>query len=430
MILELENVGPIDSAKINIGKVNIVGGINSTGKSTSSKLLYCFLRSNSSTRQELAKKSLQNALETLNRNLKRFIPREYRADLDIFKPSYFSPRAELSLEDLMDSFDEMKEIYLNFIDNEMGIENSKDKKLIETKDRLEDKFNTTEHLVDIIDSNSYELYTSIIQNLLELEFNIGEDEKTLGIAYLYSEDDYNYTINFEDYKFEYENNLDLEEVYYIDSFSIFDMKGEGNFNSEHVQTLYKSLLDDKKSKDMFDKIKNEEIKNIEAKINEIIGGKVEYNKREFNYKNENLSVEMKNTASGIKQIGIIQLLLANRKLSPNSFLIFDEPEVNLHPQWQIKLAEVLVLIATKLDITIYINTHSPLFIEAIDAYSEYYNIQDETNYYLTLPSEKEGYFNIEKIDSDELYIIYDNLGNPYEELDIVRVMATYNDDGE
>ena len=431
MILELENIGPIDSAKINIGKVNIVGGVNSTGKSTSSKLLYCFLRSNSSTRQELAKKSLQNALESLNRNLKRFIPREHRADLDIFKPSYFSSRANLSLEDLMDSFDEMKEIYLNFIDNELEIENSKDKKLIETKDRLEDKINTTEHLVDIIDSNSYELYTSIIQNLLELEFNIGEDEKTPGIAWLYSEDnDYKYTINFEEYKFEYENNLDLEEVYYIDSFSIFDMKGEGNFNSEHVQTLYKSLLDDKKSKDMFDKIKNEEIKNIESRINKIIGGKVEYNKREFNYKNDNLSVEMKNTASGIKQIGIIQLLLANRKLSPNSFLIFDEPEVNLHPQWQIKLAEVLVLIAAKLDITIYINTHSPLFIEAIDAYSEYSNIQDETNYYLTLPSEKEGYFNIEKIDSDELYIIYDNLGNPYEELDIVRVMATYNDDEE
>ena len=43
MILELENIGPIDSAKINIGKVNIIGGKNSTGKSTSSKLLYCFL---------------------------------------------------------------------------------------------------------------------------------------------------------------------------------------------------------------------------------------------------------------------------------------------------------------------------------------------------------------------------------------------------
>ena len=104
MILELENIGPIDTAKINIGKVNIVGGKNSTGKSTSSKLLYCFLRSNSSTRQELTKKSLKNSLEKLNRSLKRVLPRSYRENLDIFKPSYFSARKEFSLEELMDSF--------------------------------------------------------------------------------------------------------------------------------------------------------------------------------------------------------------------------------------------------------------------------------------------------------------------------------------
>ena len=427
MILELENIGPIDTAKINIGKVNIVGGKNSTGKSTSSKLLYCFLRSNSSTRQELTKKSLKNSLEKLNRSLKRVLPRSYRENLDIFKPSYFSARKEFSLEELMDSYDEMKEIYKEFYEEDYLKLDQKSRNMF---DRLEDEFKTTEHLVDIIDSNSYELYTSIIQNLLELEFNISENEKTSGFATLYSEEnDFKYTINFEEYKFNYENNLDLEEVYYIDSFSIFDMKGEGNFNSEHVQTLYKSLLDNKSSKDMFDKIKNEETTKIENKINEIIGGKVEYNKKEFNFNNDNLNIEMINTASGIKQIGIIQLLLANRKLSPNSFLVFDEPEVNLHPDWQIKLAEVLVLIASKLDITIYINTHSPLFIEAIDAFSEYYDIEDETNFYLTFPSEKyEGLFNIEKIESDELYIIYDNLGNPYEDLDIVRVMSSYKDD--
>ena len=39
-------------------------------------------------------------------------------------------------------------------------------------------------------------------------------------------------------------------------------------------------------------------------------------------------------------------------------------------------------------------------------------------------------FNIEKIDSDELFIIYDNLGNPYEDLDVVRVMTSYKDDKE
>ena len=68
---------------------------------------------------------------------------------------------------------------------------------------------------------------------------------------------------------------------------------------------------------------------------------------------------MKNTSSGIKQLGIIQMLLNNRKLSENSFLIMDEPEVNLHPEWQVKFAEIIILLAKELNITIYINTHSP-----------------------------------------------------------------------
>ena len=36
LILEIDNVGPISHAKIDIGKINIIGGKNSTGKSTSS----------------------------------------------------------------------------------------------------------------------------------------------------------------------------------------------------------------------------------------------------------------------------------------------------------------------------------------------------------------------------------------------------------
>ena len=49
MKLHLEDMGPINEADINIGKITIVGGHNSTGKSTLSKFLYSFLRSNSFT---------------------------------------------------------------------------------------------------------------------------------------------------------------------------------------------------------------------------------------------------------------------------------------------------------------------------------------------------------------------------------------------
>ena len=130
---------------------------------------------------------------------------------------------------------------------------------------------------------------------------------------------------------------------------------------------------------------------------------------------------MKNTASGIKQIGIIQMLLNTRKLRENCFLIIDEPEVNLHPEWQIKYAKILILLAKKLNITLYLNTHSPLFIEAIRTYAETYNLLDETNFYLTGDSETKGKFDIEHIDTDDLNIIYSTLGRPYEILSLQSI---------
>ena len=77
-----------------------------------------------------------------------------------------------------------------------------------------------------------------------------------------------------------------------------------------------------------------------------------------------------------------------------------------------------------MDIHIYINSHSPLFINAIEAYTEYYDMQDDTNYYLTRPTDL-GKNIFEKIDADDLYEIYDELGQPYHELNILNLKNRY-----
>ena len=123
---------------------------------------------------------------------------------------------------------------------------------------------------------------------------------------------------------------------------------------------------------------------------------------------------------------IIQLLLNNRKLKENSFLVIDEPEVNLHPAWQVKFAGVLALLVKNLNVSLYINSHSPVFIEAIDAWAYYHDLTDETKYYLSEKSkEKEGFNNIFEVDSEELYKIYDNLGNPYDDIDQIRISKQF-----
>ena len=43
--IKINDFGPINKADIDLNKINVVGGNNATGKSTTSKLLYCFLKS-------------------------------------------------------------------------------------------------------------------------------------------------------------------------------------------------------------------------------------------------------------------------------------------------------------------------------------------------------------------------------------------------
>ena len=91
---------------------------------------------------------------------------------------------------------------------------------------------------------------------------------------------------------------------------------------------------------------NQKLDEFLDKINSLIEGCIYYDieEGEFLFKKDGNTYHMKNTASGVKQIGILQILLSNRLLNENSFLIMDEPEINLHPEWQVKFAKLIVLL--------------------------------------------------------------------------------------
>ena len=68
--LDIHNFGPINQANIELKKLNVIAGSNGSGKTTSSKLLYCFLESNSDKGAYLANKSLYNRFEIIFETLK------------------------------------------------------------------------------------------------------------------------------------------------------------------------------------------------------------------------------------------------------------------------------------------------------------------------------------------------------------------------
>ena len=302
---KINNVGSINHADMDIGRINVIGGKNCTGKSTTSNLLYCFLRAISS-------------------------------------------------------------------------END-----------------------------------STIKELLESEFDITGPQENKDYAYIYCDDEFSYTIDFKNYKFDKKGHIDISKVFYFDSFSLFDNKSGGTYFLEHVKSLEAAL-------EITEDINDEELE-VEKLIKEILGGEIKKENGELFFVRENgFKSHMKNTSSGVKQVAIIQTLLNNKELEPNSFLIMDEPEVNLHPEWQIKFAKILVLLVKELDLSIYIASHSPFFIEAIELYSQYYGLLDESFFYLT--QKAEGYqYDIVSVDSNNLEAIYRNLGQPYDILDKIKM---------
>lgn len=161
----------------------------------------------------------------------------------------------------------------------------------------------------------------------------------------------------------------------------------------------------------------EKMTNITALLNEVIpgefdkksSGNVVYNEKEFE---KPLSVI--NLSTGLKSFALLQLLLDNSALGDKDVLILDEPEVNLHPGWQLKYAELIVLLERAFNLTVLLTTHSPYFLRAIEMYSRKYGITNDCDYYLaSLTGNNEAeFFHV----NDQLNRIYREMAEPFEVL--------------
>ena len=156
----------------------------------------------------------------------------------------------------------------------------------------------------------------------------------------------------------------------------------------------------------------------------MIDGLFEFDQRkhQFVFKplNNDKSYDINNISSGYKQMGILQSLFINKSITENTWIILDEPEANLHPEMQVNLAKLLIEMCKELNVFIYINTHSAMLIEAMEVYSVKYGLKKEINFYLTQKNKDTGKFDIKQIQDNKLYEIYNNLGDPYNIIDMIR----------
>ena len=158
---------------------------------------------------------------------------------------------------------------------------------------------------------------------------------------------------------------------------------------------------------------------IKQNISNLINGGITYSEESnaYIFTQNGYEYLLKNTSSGTKSLAIIELLLRNGLINNTSILIIDEPETHLHPEWQVKFAEILVFIAKATEAKVLISTHSPYFVEAVETYSISTNFTENTKFY-TIELEDTFYSSIQDV-TDDTSIIFDSLAKPYTELDNV-----------
>ena len=126
-----------------------------------------------------------------------------------------------------------------------------------------------------------------------------------------------------------------------------------------------------------------------------------YSTDDFKFKRADGSIfNLIDVATGIKSFSIIQMLLKNGSLTDKTLLILDEPESNLHPQWIIEYARIIVLLNKELGVKFFIATHNPDMVSGIRYISEKENILEKVSFYLAEKSKDNFKYNFKFLNKE------------------------------
>ena len=419
MRLILENVGKVQEADIKLDGITLIAGENNTGKSTVGKMLFCIFESFYKIERQIS----QERINTIGRHIANF-----------YHETFNRAGRKYSVHDLAAEFVHNKEQYVG--DSRIirkAIENFFENREInfdaiayqDTLEQLADKIYSVLFIEDT------EIRRAILQRTLDSEFG-------MKIGFLNNESNYSkIQLEIRNSKIEFEviNNeniniiqdmsLNKEIIYIDDPFVLDDLQDLLPYRSVYGLNHRDSLLDkivrvkDTRDFGALDEILvNKKLERIFETMNGICDGDLTVSEDGGNYSYRtselNGTLEMSNLSTGIKSFIILKTLLRNASINDNGVVILDEPEIHLHPEWQLKFAEVIVLIQKEFGVNILLNTHSPYFLNAIEVYVKKYGIEKKCKFYLI--DDNEGRTNIKDV-TDQTELIYEKLARPLQDLE-------------
>ncbi len=383
----------LKEAELSLNSLTVIAGENDNGKSTIGKIVFCIIKAINRYKEDLQESKEHKLNEKFN-NLFFFI-RNLLVHNPILKNTddiYFLIEDESDIDEKLLNLNKLIALFKN----NTQIDEKTIQKIEKTLEEIYTIRNEPENINKYIESALNKVFISEFDSSILLD---GEEEGEITLL--------ENKLELIKIKVTKENKIfllsDIEPIQikdatFIESPLILNnhdllIKSQSglNLNKRNIERLgipYTTLH----TKDLFDKLKKISFslffdddfeENILREIQQIIDGNIIYDnqKRDFIYSKGQKNISIKNTASGIKSFGILQLLLLNGVLNKNSILILDEPENHLHPIWQLKYAKLLVTFA-KNGITTLIASHSPYMIEALKRYSDIEDLGEVTNFYL------------------------------------------------
>ncbi len=443
--LKISNIGRIKQANIKLDGLSIIAGKNDTGKSTIGKLVFSIVKAISRYKYDFQndkEKELIRLIELLYIKFKRDL-KDYDTDIikniqDAFYPPNFIDELELffieneiKIKLIKDILEEKKQLIKKIVEEE------KQYQYLSVIDKIDSlvtqKESLNEQVIEALDkafiSEFYSELSPKTKGQKNGVLNYQSNNKTFDV---FIQNDEVQRIVLNDIGI-LENELLFDDVTYIESpmylqlsnlidnaetLFDFDMDNERKLvkNTPKVSLHIKDLINKLKQSqyfrnDLFGIIENQE--GLLHQINKIIEGEFVYDRKksEFEFKNKDKNtLKTINTASGVKSFGILQLLLQSNTLDERSLLIIDEPENHLHPQWQVKYADIITELV-KNNISVLINSHSPYMIQALNYFSKEKGIENNAEYYLTETVEKSGMVKFNNV-SDDIDLVFRTLAEP------------------
>lgn len=419
MELNIENFAKIKSAKIKLDGITAIAGLNDTGKSTVGKVLY----------------GIFSAIANIDKSVVQAKKRNIQQELISFlHQNSLNSHGSISQSVLRYTLD--------FIEGLVVSENKKDavdlylRNLEKKQKEFEITFNEdlksqiTESIKKVLTIPDGKVAQSVVslafQKIFNERINNIDNPDADAIVGLLVKKRYVELVFKDDSLESMRREISLvNSATYIDNPFVLDRLNQltiyENRESPWVRDLTNKLvsLNEKRRNETLEDealsrmIVSEGLQKILDELDEVAPGSIDNTHDGYLYRRgkSGKALSVNSLSTGLKAFAIIKRLLLNQGLKERDVLILDEPEVHLHPEWQLKYAEIIVLLQKTFNLTVVVTTHSSHFLEALDLYSKIHKTSDVCSYYFASCGQDSDLVSFENV-TGQLEKIYSNLVQP------------------